>query len=614
MSYYEDFDYNKPLSMKIWGKMLPFIKPYTRRVGFTAVFMLLCALIDIGLPLLSGYTIDNFIRPQVSEGMWPFIALAAGAALVQGFSVFLFVRTAMRIELYISRDLRGAVFTHLQKLSFSYYNVTPVGYMLARTMSDTTRIGEQVAWGLVDASWSLLYTVGVFISMFILNWRMALIVVTTVPVISFITWIFQTRILKLNRKVRSINSKMTGAMNEGITGARTTKTLVIEEQNNADFRAITGNLKKNATRIALLRCVFGPLIVFVGALAAAFVLSAGGSWVMDGMFGISIGMLSVFLSYTTNIFEPIHQIAHVISEFVATQANIERVTGLLERQPDIVDRPEVLEKYGDNFDPKRENWEPIAGEIEFQDVTFRYPDGTENVLEHFNLKIPAGTYVAIVGETGAGKSTLVNLVCRFFEPTEGAVLIDGRDSRDRSQLWLHSSIGYVLQTPHLFSGSVRENIRYGRLDATDEEVDEAARLVSADRAIAKLEKGMDSDVGEGGDRLSTGEKQLISFARAVLADPRIFVLDEATSSIDTETEALIQSAAAHLLRGRTSFVIAHRLSTIRTADLILVVKNGKIIERGTHRELLRAGGYYHELYTRQFEEDVENRVLSAIDN
>lgn len=612
MTYSEDFDYNKPFSPKIWAKMGPFIKPHRRHILSVAGFMLMVALIDVFIPLLSAYIIDNFIRPRVSDGMWPFILLSCGMALTQAFGVFLFVRAGTIIEVRISEALRGAVFGHLQKLSFSYYNVTPVGYMMARAMSDTSRIGEIVVWGLVDSSWSLLYAIGVFISMFLLNWRLALIVLCTVPPLVIATWFFQSRILRRNRVVRKINSQMTGAMNEGITGARTTKTLVIEEQNNTEFRAVTGDLKRNASRIALMRGVFGPLIMFIGALAAAFVLARGGSWLLDESFtafGLTIGTLSAFLSYTTSIFEPISQIAHTISEFVATQVNIERVTGLLEREPNITDTPEVIEKYGDSFQPKRENWEAIAGDIEFRDVTFRYPDGTENVLEHFSLTIPAGTYVAIVGETGAGKSTLVNLVCRFFEPTEGAVLIDGKDSRERSQLWLHSSIGYVLQSPHLFSGTVRENIRYGRLDATDEEVEIAAKLVSADKVIVKLENGMDSDVGEGGDRLSTGEKQLISFARAVLADPRIFVLDEATSSVDTETEILIQRAVAHLLKGRTSFVIAHRLSTIRTADIILVVRNGKIIERGTHKELLRSHGHYYELYTRQFEEEIETKVL-----
>ena len=309
------------------------------------------------------------------------------------------------------------------------------------------------------------------------------------------------------------------------------------------------------------------------------------------------------------IFEPIQQLARLLAELISCQANIERVMDLLEQEPNVVDRAEVLEKYGDAFHPKRENWEKIKGDIVFEDVSFRYPDGKEFVLEHFDLHVPAGMNVAIVGETGAGKSTLVNLVGRFFEPTKGRILIDGVDYRERSQLWLHSQIGYVLQNPHLFSGTVRENIRYGRLTATDEEVEEAAGNVSADEVVRKLEKGYDSDVGESGGRLSTGEKQLISFARAILASPSIFVLDEATSSIDTQTEQLIQQATARLLKGHTSFIIAHRLSTIRQADLILVVKDGKIIERGTHKELLGVRGYYYELYSRQFEEEASMRAF-----
>ena len=330
---------------------------------------------------------------------------------------------------------------------------------------------------------------------------------------------------------------------------------------------------------------------------------------LDGVLGLST--LSAFVTYAVGIFEPVQILAEDLAEFISLQANIERVTGLLDTEPDVRDSEAVREKYGDAFHPKRENWEPIRGDIEFRDVTFRYPDGGEDVLSHFNLHIPAGTTVAIVGETGAGKSTLVNLACRFFEPTSGQILIDGVDYRERSQLWLHSSLGYVLQSPHLFSGSLRENIRYGRLDATDAEVEAAAKAVSADVVAERLENGWDSDVGEGGDRLSTGEKQLVSFARAVLADPRIFVLDEATSSIDTQTEQLIQDAIEHILKDRTSFLIAHRLSTIRRADLILVVRDGKIVERGTHRELLLQRGYYHELYSKQFAEESSARVLRA---
>ena len=444
--------------------------------------------------------------------------------------------------------------------------------------------------------------------MAMLDLRLALMVMVIVPVIAVLTTYFQKRILFWNRKVRSINSRITGAFNEGIMGAKTSKTLVIEDKNTHEFSEL---MKKCAMRPFvqqdLTLCIFRLLCC--GSAATAIVLARGGNLVLE--HGILIGTLSAFTTYAVSIFEPIQQMARVLANIIAVQPNIERVMGLLDQKPNIVDTPEVIEKYGDSFHPKTENWEPIKGDIEFDDVSFRYPDGEEEVLSHFSLKIPAGTNVAIVGETGAGKSTLVNLACRFFEPTGGRILIDGKDYRERSQLWLHSRLGYVLQNPHLFSGTVMDNIRYGRLDATDEEVKQAAKAVSADTVVEHLENGYDSDVGEGGDKLSTGEKQLISFARAVLADPAIFVLDEATSSIDTQTEQLIQNATMHLLEGRTSFLIAHRLSTIRQADLILVVKDGKIVEQGKHEELLRKGGYYHDLYSKQFQEEEMSSKLNS---
>ena len=323
-----------------------------------------------------------------------------------------------------------------------------------------------------------------------------------------------------------------------------------------------------------------------------------------------VGTFSMFMSYAQGMMEPIRWLVDAFSDFVTTQVNIERLTKLLETKPDVNDTKEVMDLYGDSFEPKKENWEPINGDIEFRDVSFKYPDGDEYILEHFDLKIPFGTNVAIVGETGAGKSTLANLICRFYEPTEGSVLIDGRDARERSQLWLHSAIGYVLQTPHLFSGTVRENLLYANPDATDEEIERALKLVSADEVVARLEKGLETDVGEGGDMLSTGEKQLISFARAILADPRILVLDEATASVDTITEQKIQNAIDTIIRGRTSIVIAHRLSTVRNADIILVVKDGRIIEQGRHDELLAARGHYYRLYTRQYEDEATSAFLS----
>lgn len=605
--YEEDIDYKKPMSLAIWKKMLPFMAPQKPYLLRCMALMLCTAAVDVALPLLLGYAIKHNIEPRSVEGMWRLLGAALFMVTVQAISVRFFVALGIRAEVGISRGLRNAVFFHLQRLSFSYYNKTPVGYMMARTNSDTGRIGELVAWGLIDFSWSVFYCVGVIISMFFVHWRLALIVCATIPLLAILTWLFEGKILAVNRIVRKLNSKMTGAMNEGITGARTVKVLVTEEQSLAEYAGITGEYRRRANHLASLRSVFIPLVLFVGTLATATVLSYGGYEIV--VLGADLSVLAIFLQYAGGFFDPIQNIANIFTEFVATQANVERVSGLLEQTPEITDTPSVIAKYGDTFSPKREHWEPIRGEVEFKDVSFRYSDGKEYVLEHFNLHVSAGMYIAIVGETGAGKSTLVNLVCRFFEPSGGAILIDGHDYRERSQLWLHSALGYVLQSPHLFTGTIRDNIRYGRLNATDEEVEAAARMVHADTVIAKLDKGFDTEVGEGGDRLSTGEKQLISFARAVLADPRIFILDEATSSVDTEMELLLQNAISRVLEGRTSFVIAHRLSTIRGADVILVVDGGKIIERGTHRELMRAAGHYHALYTRQFEEELEERVL-----
>lgn len=611
MAAYEEQEYTKPFQFKIWAKMLPYFKPYKKYFFITFSLNILLAGVDVLVPLFQSYAIDHFIIPDSLKGIHAFALVYVAVIVAQTISVYLSVHAATTIEMNIGKDLKWAQFRHLQTLSFSYYNTTPVGYIHARVMSDTLRIAGMIAWGLVDMFWALIYVAGVFAIMFFLNARLAFLLLLIVPCIAVLTVFFQNRILHWNRKVRKINSQITNAYNEGITGVKTSKSMVIEKENEQAFFKITEDMKYAGCRAAKLNAIFIPTILFFSSVASALVLSRGGYMVQKDL--IQLGTLSVFISYAVVIFEPIQQLARLLADLISCQANIERVMDLLSQEPNVVDSREVQEKYGDNFQPKKENWEKIRGDIVFEDVSFRYPDGKEYVLEHFNLHVPAGTNVAIVGETGAGKSTLVNLAGRFFEPTSGRILIDGVDYRERSQLWLHSQIGYVLQNPHLFSGTVKENIRYGRLDATDEEIIQAARSVSADVVVNKLEKGYDSDVGESGGRLSTGEKQLISFARAILADPAIFVLDEATSSIDTGTEQLIQKATEKLLKGHTSFVIAHRLSTIRNADLILVVKDGKIIEQGTHKELLAEKGYYHDLYYMQFEEEAAMQVFAEQD-
>lgn len=609
MAAYEEQEYKKPFSFQVWAKMLPFFKPYKKYFVITIGLNLLLAGIDVLVPLFQSYAIDHFIVPDTLEGISIFAGVYIGLIVMQTIFVYISVHAATTIEMCVGKDLKWAQFEHLQTLSFSYYNTTPVGYIHARVMSDTLRIAGMTAWGLVDMFWAFVYVVSVFGIMLLLNWKLALIIMMIVPCIALLTVYFQNKILHWNRKVRKINSQITNAYNEGITGVRTSKSMVVEEDNQNNFFQITKNMHQAAIHSARLNAVYIPTILLFSSIACAIVLERGGYMVQEEL--LQLGTLSVFISYAVVIFEPVQQLARLLADLISCQANIERVTDLLEQKPNVCDNPEVEEKYGDMFHPKKENWEEIKGDIVFEDVSFRYPDGKEYVLEHFNLHVPAGTNVAIVGETGAGKSTLVNLLGRFFEPTKGRILIDGKDYRLRSQLWLHSQIGYVLQNPHLFSGTLYDNIRYGNLDATDEEVRKAAKQVSADVVAEKLEQGYESNVGESGGRLSTGEKQLISFARAILANPRIFVLDEATSSIDTQTEQLIQQATDHLLKGHTSFVIAHRLSTIRKADVILVVKDGKIIEQGTHKELLQEKGYYYELYSRQFEEEAAMGILAG---
>jgi len=586
-------------------RLFPWLRKYRKRL----CIMVICGLggtgVDLVLPLLQRYALNHYIAERTLDTL-PYYLILYAAIILAGAGVnYIATLDAWTTEVQMNRDLRSSAFDHLQKLSFSYFNQNAVGYIHSRVMSDTGRIGSLVSWTLMDAVWHTSYLIGSIAVMLVINARLAGMVILILPLIIILYSLFQGKLILANRQIREMNSRITGEFNEGITGAKTMKTLVIEDRMGRDFVEDTAEMRRKGIHAARLRGMFALTMHLASSLALAIVLWKGGYLAES-----EVGTFSMFMTYAQGMMEPVRWIVDAISDVITTQVNIERLTRLLGTEPDVRDSGEVIEKYGDSFEPKRENWEPIRGDIEFVDVTFRYPDGDVNVLEHFSLKIPFGSNIAIVGETGAGKSTLVNLVCRFFEPTEGRVLIDGRDSRERSQLWLHSAIGYVLQTPHLFSGTIRENLKYGNPQATEEQIWTALRLVSAEEIVRRMERGLDADVGEGGDLLSTGEKQLLSFARAILANPRILVLDEATASVDTMTEKKIQAAMDTVIRGRTSLVIAHRLSTVKNADLILAVHDGRIVEQGTHAELLKAKGYYYRLYTRQYEEEATHSALA----
>ncbi len=586
------------------GKVLPYLRRYKRELAVLICGTLLGSVMDVGTPLFQRYALNHFVARGTLDTLPVYILLYFGLLVLSAVFNYHAALQGMAIEVGVDKDLRNDAFSHIQTLSFSYFNQNSVGYIHSRVMSDTQRIGLLVSWTLLDSVWQLTYLVGAIVVMLSINARLALLVLAVLPLAALCFSLFQSRLTQLNREIREQNSIITGDFNEGITGARTIKTLVIEDKIGRDFTGHTETMRRKSVGAARLRGLFAATMHFASSLAIAIVLWQGGVIAKE-----QIGTFSLFMSYAQGLMEPVRWLVDSISGLITTQVNIERLMKLLATEPDVRDSEAVTAIYGDCFAPKKENWEPIRGDIRFEDVSFRYPDGEETVLEHFDLTIPQGANVAIVGETGAGKSTLANLVCRFYEPTAGRVLIDGRDARERSQLWLHSAIGYVLQTPQLFSGTVRDNLLYGNENASEEQIWDALRLVSADELVRGLEKGLDTDVGEGGDLLSTGEKQLLSFARAILAEPKILVLDEATASVDTLTEQKIQRAIETVIEGRTSLIIAHRLSTVRNADTILVVHKGKIVERGRHRDLLAQKGVYYRLYTRQYEDEATNKAL-----
>lgn len=581
----------------LWKKLFKILWEHKKMVIMLLFFNVMIAINDMIFPLLNRSAINDFaIHSGISSNITTFCLFYIAMIAFKCFSLFSFFKYAGHVESDFGKNLRKKCFDHVQQLSFPYFDRTANGWIMARISSDCSRIAETLAWSFVDLAWGTFIIIGLTIIMLIIDWQMACAVLVIVPILFVISLYFQKRILRAQRATRKANSLVTAGFSESINGAKTTKTLGVENKNYEEFMEKTLSFKTHSLKAVYLNSIFQPIVFLLAALVIAMLMTIGGYEVVIG--SIEFGTLALFINYADLFFEPLKQIARIMSEIQVAQANAERVISLIEEPVEITDREDVIEKYGTLLNPKIENYEELHGDIDFNHVDFYY-NVHEPVLNDFDLHVKQGSMIALVGETGSGKSTIVNLLCRFYEPKKGEIWIDGHPIQDRSVGWLHSNIGYVLQTPSLFSGSIKDNIRYGKPEASDEEVIEVAKLIHAHDFIMKTEKGYDSQVGEGGDLLSTGEKQLISFARALLSDPRIVILDEATSSIDTESEKLIQNAIQTLLKDRTSFVVAHRLSTIVDADQILVLDHGKVMEKGTHQELMHMHGRYYDLFTSQ---------------
>ncbi len=589
--YFEEEEFSTRFDGKTFKRILALTLPHLKWVAGFLVAILIVAGLDSIFTYLSKNIIDQAIVPGDRELLIHYLLIYAGLTVAQASAVFVFIYCASYLGERIRYDLRQTMFNHIQTLSLSYFSRTPVGWMMARVTSDSDRVAELVTWGIVDSAWAVMSILTSMIFMVIINWRLALVVFIILPFVIYAAIEFRKRILSEFRNVRKTNSKIVAAYNENISGVRVIKALGREEENMREFGTLTGTMYRSAYRAAWLSALFLPSVQMITALALGAVVWYGG--LQARAAGMTIGGIQAFVSYITFMMWPVQDLARVFAEIQHAIASAERIFSLVDSVPEVADRPGAT-------DPGS-----IQGDIEFDHVDFFYEEGEQHVLTDFNLRVRRGETIALVGATGGGKSTIVNLLCRFYEPRKGVIRIGGRDYTSLSLKAIQSRIGIVLQTPHLFSGTIRDNIRYGRLSASDAEIEEAATLAGAHDFITRFDKGYDEEVGEGGNRLSVGQKQLVSLARAVLARPEIFIMDEATSSVDTLTEALIQRGMEALMQGRTSFVIAHRLSTIKRADRILVVEEGRIAEMGSHADLLRKRGKYYQLYTRQFRHQME---------
>lgn len=583
--FFEEEDFSGELTGRVMGRIFDLMKPHWPWVAGFLITVIIVSVLDALFIFLSKQIVDQGILANDADALFRILIQYGSLIIVQSAGIFGFVFLVGVLGERIRYDLRQKLFNHLQSLSLSYYSRTPVGWIMARVTNDTERVAELVTWGLLDSTWGAVNILTTLGFMFTINWQMALIVLAILPLLLYTAVQFRKRILKQFRKVRRINSNITASYNENISGVRIVKALGREEGNLFEFKSLSSDMFKTGYRAAWLSALFLPIVQIISAFAIGGIIWYSGAQIE--FESITIGGIQAFISYMTFMMWPIQDLARVFAEMQRAVASAERIFDLVDTSPEIQDKP-------DAFDPGT-----IRGEIQFEHTCFWYEDELP-VIQDLNLHIARGETIALVGSTGGGKTTIVNLLCRFYEPKRGRILIGGHDYTDISLAALQSRIGIVLQTPHLFSGTIRDNIAYGQLKATDKEIEWAAKLTGAHKFINQFENGYDEQVGEGGVLLSVGQKQLISLARAVLSDPEIFIMDEATSSVDTMTEAMIQEGMESIMTDRTSFIIAHRLSTIKRADRILVIEDGQIAEMGSHADLLRKKGKYFTLYTQQF--------------
>ncbi|MCH2160929.1 MAG: ABC transporter ATP-binding protein/permease [Phycisphaerales bacterium] len=610
----DDHHVTRKIDWSLWRRILANMRPYPLQIVLMATSGTLLAASEITLPLLTAVIVDQAIAGESTTVMWWYAAAYLGILMLFAGVVWVFINTAGRLATGVAFDVRGKAFARLQTLPFAYFDRRSSGWLVSRVTSDVTKICEIMPWLLLDLAWGSVMFIGIVGTMLVINVQLGIAIAAVVPPLVIATWWFKRRMLESSRRIRRANSRITAGYNEMIGGVRTTRMLVREDLNLDEFEVLTGEMRSWSVRNALQSAVYLPVVMSLGSIGVGIALWRGGVQI-ESDTGLTIGILIAFMQYAVLLAEPIRELAQRFVDLQTAQAAAERVQGLLDETPAIRDKPEVaaaIEAQVRNPDDSaaEDGGIQLIERLEFKDVSHAYDVG-EPVLHDINFQVNRGMTIALVGPTGGGKSTIVSLLARWYEPTRGHILVNDIDYRQRGLDWWQSQFGVVQQVPHLFSGSIRENIRYGRLEATDQEILEALDRVNGTEFVTELPQGLEFDVGESGQRLSTGQRQLIALARAVLADPQIFIMDEATSSVDTQTEAKIQAAIDSVLQGRIAFVIAHRLSTIRDADRVMVVENGRILESGSHDTLIKAGGRYHALYTAQYIEDQEAKLMGS---